>query len=58
MKRNLFAKSTDILNEVSAPMTDIMTAITLYNLADDTFNLKLKENFVLFDREEDGAASQ
>ena len=58
VKRNLFAKSTDILNEVSGPMTDIMTAITLYNLADDTFNLKLKENFVLFDREEDGGASQ
>ena len=58
MKRNLFAKSTDILNEVSGPMTDIMTAITLYNLADDTFNRQLKENFVLFDREEDGGVSQ
>ena len=34
-----------------------MTAISLYNMADDTFNLKLK-NFVLFDREEDGGASQ
>ena len=53
VKRNLFAKSSDILNEVSGPMSDIMTAITLYNMADDTFNLKLKENFVLFDREED-----
>ncbi|QNI97096.1 polysaccharide biosynthesis/export family protein [Synechococcus sp. RS9902] len=58
VKRNLFAKSTDILNEVSGPMGDIMTAISLYNMTDDTFNLKLKENFVLFDREEDGGASQ
>ena len=37
-------------------MSDIMTAITLYNLADDTFNLKLKENVVLFDRDEEGGA--
>lgn len=57
VKRNLFAKSTDVLNEVSSPMTDIMTAITLYNMTDDTFNLKLKENFVFFDREEGGAGT-
>ena len=51
--RNLFAKASDVLSEVSGPMTDIMTAINLYNMADDTFNLKLKENFILYDREEE-----
>ena len=53
VKRNLFAKSSDLLNEVSGPMKDIITAITLYNLADDTFNLNLKQDFVLNDREDD-----
>ena len=54
VKRNLFAKSTDVLDEISGPMSDIMTAISLYNMADDTFNLKLKENFILFDRDDEG----
>ncbi len=51
INRNLYAKAADILSEAAGPISDIVTAIGLYNLADETFNLELKKNVVLFERE-------
>ena len=51
INRNLYAKAADVLSEAAGPISDIVTAIGLYNLADDTFNLELKKNVVLFERE-------
>lgn len=51
VNRNMYAKTIDVLNEATGPIGDILTVIGLYNQVDDTFNLKLKQNVVLFERE-------
>lgn len=51
VNRNLYAKAHDVISEATGPISDILTVIGFYRQVDDTFNLKLQENVVLYERE-------
>ena len=52
INKNLLAKSYDAIETIVDPIGDILQAIALYNTLDDTFNLELKETFILNERDD------
>ena len=52
INKNLLAKSYDAIETIVDPFGDILQAIALYNTLDETFNLELKETFILNERDD------